>query len=586
MSDSSGNPISYYVDDIKDSWRSLRLYIFPRNISSVDVHSDLPPPAQAPHAQLDAIAKVNEELRDRCINIVNRSEDLLALRNEFIEVFGEVGKILKNSEGTNSALMERSTMLALEAEEHSALKLRHRALHEENETNKNENSILRGEVQRNEQLVGDREARIETLETDLATEKDQAAQLRGAIEQERFMASLATEKLQAALLEVENGSALIEALQVDSVALNDRCSKAEYHARALQDSLTEALGDAKGLRDALAESQQRSDGFEQSLDGAATEIDGLRKRNDALESALSSSRLEHEMAQVLWRQRAEESRDEIAALGGQIDVHRSSAEAGEQLLAEARAELAARVGDLRAKDLYVEQLEAKIAPLNERGDQARLEIAALEARIGDEEKARARVADRAQALVRAMNDTKAKLESAEERVSLLNKRLANDSEQFAVESEQFQQRIRELTGLLEKEKNARIVLAGALEASRTKAARPRPAPSMHEILSRAEEASADEDDDYLLPWPARPTSQHSGRNGAPEQNGESLNGEGLDPVKTAGKGKLSMPKTKMLVIPRSQRRNEERHTQTSASAPFPSKREEPTARAPSGMRPR
>ena len=569
MSDSSGNPISYYVDDIKDSWKSLRLYIFPQNLAASDSDGGLASTAQQPQTELDALAKGNEELRDRCINIINRTDDLLALRNEFIEVFGDVGKILKNTETTNSTLAERSAKLALEEEEHNSLKQRHRALHEENETHRNDNSVLRSEVQRHEALIASREARIEALETDLATEKDGAAALRTAIEQERFIANLATEKLQLALAEIDRSKAVAEALQIESAAANDRSSKAEFHARALQDSLAEAQGEARQLRDALADSQQRSGALEQSLEAAGIEIDGFRKRGEALEAALSAAQLEHEMAQLLWGRRAEESRDEIAALRAQLDADSSRAEATEQLLADARAELIGRVVDLNAKERRIEQLEASIAPLSERCEQAKTEIADLVAKIAEAEKSHAKLADRAQALVRAMNDKTAKFESAEERIHLLNKRLADDSVKFAVASEQFEQKISELTAQLEREKNARIVVSGALEASRTRAARPRPAMSMREILARSDVSDVGEAE-YLLPWSERPVSRRS--DAAPNMSPLEPS-PAIAPAKPAGKAKPAMPRTKMLVTPREGRRNAGELADASPSASFARKRQ-------------
>jgi chromosome segregation ATPase len=568
MSDSSGNPISYYVDDIKDSWKNLRLYIFPQNISASADGAELPAPPQPPQAELDILAKANEELRERCINIVNRSDDLLALRNEFIEVFGDVGKILQNNEATSSALAERSTKLAAEEEEHNALKLRYRALHEENETHRNDNSVLRREIQRHETLVSSREARIDALEQELATEKDAAAALRSAVEQERFMANLATEKLQGALAEIDRNKVSIEALQMECAAANDRCSKAEFHARALQDSLAEALGEARQLRESLVDSQQRSNAVEQSLEAAQSDIDVARNRIGVLESALTASQLEHEMGRVLWSQRAEESRDEIAALRAQLDADGSRAEATELLLAEARADLAAKIAELADKDRRIEQAEAAIAPLSERYEQARLEIAQRVAEAAEGEKAHAKLADRAQALVRAMNDTRAKLDSAEERVALLNKRLADDSAKFATAGEQLEQKISELTAQLEREKNARIVASGALEASRSRAAHPRPTLSMREILARADGNDGDETE-YLLPWSERPVSKRSDAaspSSALEPNAPKTQ------VKNVGKAKPVMPRTKMLMTPRDGRRGVGELAEASLSTSFARKR--------------
>ena len=422
------------------------------------------------------------------------------MRNEFVEVFGEVGKILKNTEGTSASLAQRSAMLALEEEEHGALKVRYRALHEENETNRSENSVLRSEVQRYGELVASRETRIQGLEAELTAEKGKAAAFLNALEQERAAANLAAEKLQAALAEIQNNEALIGNLQTESVALNDRCSTAEFHARALQNSLAQANTVAEELRETLAASQQTADGLEQRLGAAETEIDNLRKGAEGLEAALSTTRLEQDMAQTVWRQRAKENRDEIARLEAQVDAERSRAEAGDKLLAEARAELNARVADLRAKERHADELAVKIQPLQEWTDEARTTIEAFEARAAADEEARARLGDRAQALVRAMNDKKAQLDTAEERAQLLKERLANETAQFAAESQQLEQRIHALTEQLEKEKNARAMMSGALEASRSKVTR-RPVTSMREIVARVEDVTEVE---VSYPWPWSP----------------------------------------------------------------------------------
>jgi chromosome segregation ATPase len=555
VSDQSGNPISYYVDDLRDSWRNLRLYIFPRSIPPQHVDETDGATPESP-GELDVLARTNEELRDRCINIVNRSEDLLTLRNEFIEVFGEVGKILKNAEGTSATLVQRSTMLELEEEEHGALKVRYRALHEENETHRGENSALRSEVQKYGELVSSRETRIEELETELIAEKDRAATLSSTVEQERFMANLASEKLQTALAETRSNEAQVATLQSDNAALNDRCSTSEFHARALQANLAQINSAAEGLREALAASQYRADGLAQGLGAAEIEIDNLRKRSEALDQALSIARMEHDMAQTLWQQRAKDSRDETVMLEAQVGAERSRADAAEQLLGEARAELHANIADLRAKELHLEELEAKIKPLSERGEEARKTIAEFESKASEDEKSRAKLADRAQALVRAMSDTKAKLESAEERADLLKERLANETERTAAEIEQLEQRIHGLTVQLEEERNARVVMAGALEAARTNVARRGSISTMHDILTRADEAEADQRE-YRWPWAAKdapPTLEFTSTvSGAPApEMGQSLNSADA-PTKSD-----RMPRVRPLVVRRDRQRSDSR----------------------------
>jgi chromosome segregation ATPase len=555
LSDQSGNPISYYVDDLRDSWRSLRLYIFSRSVAEPSTDG-IEGGLRSSPAELDALARTNEELRDRCINIVNRADDLLTLRNEFIEVFGEVGKILKNTEGTSASLVQRSTMLALEEEEHAALKVRHRALHEENESHRSENSALRGEIQRYGELVSGREARIQELETELTVEKDTTATLQAALEQERFMANMATEKLQAAVANIRNNEVLIETLQAHNAALSDRCSTAEFHSLALQDNLAQSVSGGEQLRENLAAMEHKAEGLAQGLSAAEAEMANFRKRTDTLEATLSTTRIEHDMAQTLWQQRGKENRDEIAGLEAQLSAERSRADAADQLLAATRVELNAKDSDLRAKESHADQLEAKITPLSERAEESRKLVAELEAKATEDEKARARLADRAQALVRAMNDKRAKLESAEERAELLKERLANETTKSAADIELLEQKIHALTVQLEKEKNARIVMSGALEAARSNVTRRRPISSMRDILTRAEEAEP-QDRDRPWPWTAEQGPKRlelSPNGGGQESNVE----QGTRPAAPSARSELSLPKTRPLVVRRDRQRSDGR----------------------------
>jgi chromosome segregation ATPase len=490
MSDSANKSPSHYLDDLKSSLSNLRIYIFGRTIElPAETGED---DADSSSSDLDLLAKVNEDIRERCIGIVNRADELVALRNEFIEVFGEVGKILRDTEGTSSALVERSAMLALEEEEHSALKARYRALYDDYEKKNNELSLLRSEVESNGELVSTRELRIQALEQQLSEERDQFAALRNELDQERYMGGLTSEKLNAALGDVRADEALLAVLQAQVAAWSDRSSAAEFHVSALEASLSEGQALAKGLRDSLADSQQDAESLSRRLDEANAEVEALRSRIETIEATLSAERLEREVAQAVSQQKDQAAADEIAGLRAHLDADRARAEAGEAQLAEARAELQTTGSELRAKEREVEVLTARITPLDERLDSAIEEIASLTDKLAEAEKSRAQLADRAQALVRAMTDQLAKLELAEQRAQLLEGRLASEATRFAGDNEQLERKIHELNERFEREKAARVVAAGALEAARSRVVRQREATSLHDVLTRADENATDE----------------------------------------------------------------------------------------------
>jgi chromosome segregation ATPase len=155
-----------------------------------------------------------------------------------------------------------------------------------------------------------------------------------------------------------------------------------------------------------------------------------------------------------------------------------------------------------------------------------------------------------------MSDTKAKLESAEERADLLKERLANETERFAIESEQLEQRIHALTAQLEEERNARVVMSGALEAARTSVARRGAISTMHDILTRADEAEA-EQREYRWPWAAKdaaPTLElTSSTSAAPAPD----MGQSLKSADSATKPDR-MPRARPLVVRRDRQRSDSR----------------------------
>src|SRR5579863_581839 len=487
MSDSSNKPSSQHVEEPKSGWRPWRSVL--KRGESTPSLPDAPETREPSNADFDSFAEINEDIRDRCVSIVNRADELLALRREFIDVFTEVGKVLKESERANSALLEKTSMLALEEEQHGALKALYRTLREESEGHVNEISLLRSEIKRFGELVQAREARIQALEQELAAETDKVAGLQSELEQERYMDSLTTQKLHAALANLNTDEALMADLRAQVAVLSDRSSAAEFHVAALEGSLAQSQEVAKGLTDSLAESQQQAEGLAQRLEESGLQIEALRTRADKLESALSAARLGHEMAQTVWQQKDQASSDEIARVTAQATADQSRAEASEAQLAATRLELETATSSLRAKEHEVEELTGKITPIEERLESSLKEIASLTEKVAEAEKSRVALADRAQALVRAMSDQKVKLELAEERAQLFEDRLLSEAARFSSTIDQLEGKVHSLTENFEKEKAARLLAASSLEAARSKVTRQREATSLHDILVRAEETN-------------------------------------------------------------------------------------------------
>ena len=490
MTDSSEDIVAQPGSPRAAFWRSWREVVLSRNEPQ-----QVPPIAaqQAPPSDLDYLAHLTEDVRERCLDVVTRVDQLVAVRQDLVSVFAEVGKILKETEGTSSALIHRTALLAHEEEEHEALKALYRALRDESQRHAHENALLRAEVERSSDLVAAREARIQAIEEELAKAREETEQLSKALETERAAHVATAEKLDESVRDLANQEETISAHLAEIAELSDRNSIAELRSAASENSLLESQGLAKRLRDSLTDSQQEAAGLAQKLETATTEIPRLQNKIRDAESALVAAKVAHQVAETVWRERDQRTGDEIERLNRAASAEQARAESGEAQLSAARAELQEAAARLRMKERETEHLTGRIAPLEHRVKSAADEISALNERLAEGERSRAALADRAHAMVRAMSDLKAKLDLAEERAQQYENRLASDAVGAAVDREQLERKIHVLTESLEKEKAAHLMAVSALGAARSRLGRELEIEPLREVLVEAVRAQPEKD---------------------------------------------------------------------------------------------
>jgi crescentin len=409
---------SQHIDPVGKTWSNLRQRVFPRRreLTQMDEPSE-------DVDKLNVLATINEDVRGRCLNILERVDDLSILRTDFIEVFNEVGKLLVEAEGTSSTLLERTAILALEEKAHDDLKARHHELTLLSNRQADENNLLRSEAARFEELIAARECRIRALEQELCSINERATSLTGELDEALYCEGRLEEKLRAAEVEIEKDRELILEFQEKVVDLNDRWTSAEFQVKTL-------------------------------------------------EATLSEARLQNDIALELSQQRHKSAIDEISNLKTRLDSQCSRADAAEMLLTESRIELQATADELRDNHIKLEQLRAEVTPMERSLTDASTQISSLTEQLADAEKSRALLADGAQALVRALTDERAKIEVAGERASLLERRLDSEATRFALERERLENKVRELLEQVEREKSARAITASALEAARSRFVQP------------------------------------------------------------------------------------------------------------------
>ncbi|HXY59529.1 MAG TPA: hypothetical protein VEH76_13220 [Methylocystis sp.] len=412
-----------------------------------------------PQEELGAIGRENEDVKSQCADVVRKFDELVNVRSSLISLFDRVGTILGDRERTESALVERSIMLARAERAQHDLKAQLRALHEESEGRKAESSLLTTENERLKESVHNSEARIEAVEAELRQQTELAGSVRKELEVERNRVSQLGDELQLLKSELRQNDTVISQLQIDLAATRDEKTFAENRLEALQAKLAESQQNEASVQRALSESQIHVKNLSERIREVETTVDAERRQIKELEALLSLTQKENLQA-------AEESRFAIAALESQIDKLTTHSQTGDKLLADGRAQLQAMTDQFRGEARRAQDLESKLNQSQTRQENDAAEIAQLKQALKDKEIVQARLADRTEAVIRHTRDLKTRLEKAEQRAQLAGERLAAETNRFEEQRAHFEQAIRDLTEQLEKEKLSRTMVEGALEAAR------------------------------------------------------------------------------------------------------------------------
>jgi chromosome segregation ATPase len=443
-------------------WRAWRDVILSRSATR-------PPPLdqqREPPADVNYLGQLTEEVRERCLGIIHRADSLATLREDIARVFAEVGRILKDAEETSATLTHCTALLVHEREQHEILKMQHHALREENERRLDESALFQAEIERFGKLILTREERITALEEELSKSRLSGEEIRRELEEERGLRAATSQNLDETLRDLADQEEELSRQLAQITVLNDQVSLADLRVAASENSHLESQASARRLSVSLAESQDTIGSLEQELEACRNELAKLQSRAIDAESNLVSVKVAHQVAESVWRERDQRTAEEIDHLKRAASAENARAEANESQLIAARTELQDLLAKLRMKEREVEHLTGRIAPLEHRIKGMIDEAAGSSERIAQDERSRAVLADRAQAMIRAMSDLKSKLEVSEERAQQYQSRLAAEAVSAAVEREQLQRQIQGLTGSLEKEKAAHLLAAGALSVAR------------------------------------------------------------------------------------------------------------------------
>jgi crescentin len=437
---------------------------------------------------LEVIGREHEEVRARFAEIIRKSNDLISLQADFIEAAEQVGLVLQDSERVNSELLEMGLKLGRAETAHESMKNRHRSLQEESEARRRETILLQADIQRFGDLVDARENRIAQLEAEVNSAWEALQVSNQTVEILEVKSKKTGDELVAARRAIEANDEKIELLQSEAAERNANLTRAEFDVQRMQRALGESQDEAKAMRETIAGCDARAADLSTALGEARAELATRSERADTLESSLADVRLELDVANLIRQQQADAHAAEVEDLKANLAAATSRVRSSEQMLAETSGELQSRANELRKAQRYAQELEGKVGPLDERVKAIALENANLSESVHELGASRSRLANRSQALVRAMKDQKAELENSNQRVRLLEERVAADRAQYETVLEGLRGDIQGLIEQLEKEKLAHQLDASALEAARARLRHIVNGGSMQDLLTRVDRA--------------------------------------------------------------------------------------------------
>lgn len=408
--------------------------------------------ALMPTDLLETVGRENENLRNRCEEVVRKVEEAATLRQDLSVVFGHVDTILKDLERTKTALAQRTAALTSEREANTEIKARHRQLLGDHDQLREENVGLLGERQKHFDTAAELEGRVNSLQEGLNEKSKHFTDLTRRADGERERLSQIELDLQAAREEMQRADDLIFSLQSDLSAARDHGTLVEEDNKTLQASLADAR--AQVARFARKENEVQAI------------LAANKQRIDDLEMMVNSERVEHGKTRALWQGESTSRRGDVASLQARLDAMSSRAEASDRLLAEARSQMHGKIEELRKAERRVQELQNSAAPIEAKLQTLDQENKGLMSRVAELEGAHHEVTQHAEGLLKSVRAKDKDAASWKQKVEALTDRFHVEMNRYEEERERYQQTIARLTEQLEKEKLDRAMAEGALEVSR------------------------------------------------------------------------------------------------------------------------
>jgi chromosome segregation ATPase len=403
------------------------------------------------------IGAENEGLRGMLVETSRKFEELDALKSMFGNIVSPVSDLLREVEQEKSQNAGLRNLLADVRGHLDTARTAQAQTERERAALQQDNASLRHQLT----AVQQEAQGLETLRAELSNE---VATQRGRIGQIERQLSAETSQHQA----------LTDAHR----QLNDQFQIADKKNVRLDSEM-------RGLQEKLVLAGEERQSLQASLDQAIAETARVTRRLSETESLLAAARgkiaefetaaAESETArnalQLRFDETGEQHQTELAALSNRLGSVQSRAGASEKLLAETRQALAERTEEARDWERKATDAEAGRTAAEKKLAQTGTTNEALEQQIAELTQSRATLMERSGSAGKTLKLRETALVRAEEKIALITERLKQSDSNHQAAREAAEKRIEELSAALNRERMARAVAEGALNASRRDFAR-------------------------------------------------------------------------------------------------------------------
>jgi crescentin len=258
----------------------------------------------------------------------------------------------------------------------------------------------------------------------------------------------------------------LPALRAEFSTKEKRLQEVEQQRAALQDQNALMSQENRTLRTRSEEFVANASKLNRQLSDLQSRRDDLARRVEELEATIAQETAAHTKLKAAHLDAAEVHRLTASNLREELSAMTSRSEAAERLLAEAREKLRERDAEIRAfeqraleSSLALKSKDVALADLDKDLTSAR----ALHAEV---DTARAALDQRSTELAKALEAKDVALQRAEQKILMVEGRIAEQTKAIDAERLLFEERLAKLKEQLEAEQAARAFAEGGLQAAR------------------------------------------------------------------------------------------------------------------------